>query len=435
MIRFSLMRAASIVLAAGLLFGGIACRRQPLAPSAPAAEAPVVEEEVVVEPADGTAAGDEQAVLDAQAAELKIKKSAQVSVLCYHDFTTGRSNNAMVINIDRFRQHLETLRDARLPVISMEHYLAWRRGEKDIPDPSVMITIDDGWKSTFTLAHPVLREFGFPYTLYLYKNYVDGGGRALTSEEIRQLIADGVTIGSHSVSHPYPADYRRRAKGRPAEYEAWLNAEFSESKSFLESRFGVKVKTYAYPGGYFTPEMARRGTEEWGYDALFTCNPVRTTWDTPIAEIGRFIIFGNDDKDANFKAATRFGGGLEEIGRQLLGDAPPGDDGSEPSPLVVVSPGENATITDRRPLISVDLSNLPGIDPNSVVMRMPGFGEVPATYNEETRKLVYRPVSILRAPEVGVHVRLRRTGQEKEDVISWRFFINQKAHYLPKEQP
>lgn len=414
--------------------GVVGCRRPGARPTgmvvaSPAAAA--VEEEVVVELGPSAAPVVEEAPLNAQAAELKIKKSAQVSLLCYHDFTIGKSNNPMVINIEHFRRHLQALRDARLPVISMDHYLAWRRGERDIPDPSIMITIDDGWKSVGKLAHPVLREFGFPYTLFLYKKYVDGGGRALTTAEIKTLIAEGVTIGSHSVSHPYPPDYRRRAKGVTAEYEAWLDVEFRESKAFLEKKFGIKVTTYAYPGGYYTPEMAKKGVSDWGYEALFTVNPVRTSWDTPIAEVGRFIIFGNDVNDRNFKAATNFGGGQEDLGRQLLGGEV-GDDGVPQPPAVVVKPAENETVTDRRPQITVDLSKLSDIDPASVIMRMPGFGEVPATYNEDTRQLVYRPVSVLRSPEVGVQVRLRRVGQEKDDIVSWKFFIDQKAYYFPK---
>lgn len=418
-----------VVLACGLAVAG--CRRgRPGAAAAPPSPAPAVEEEVVIE---GAASGGEapaEAPLNAQAPELKIKKSAQISILCYHDFTNGRGVRDMVINIEHFRRQMQALRDARLPVISMDHYLAWRRGEKDVPDRAVMITIDDGWKSTLTLAHPVLREFEFPYTLFLYKDYVDGGGRALTTPEIKQLIADGVTIGSHSVSHPYPPEFRRRAKGPPEEYEAWVVSQFRDSKAFLESRFGIKVDTFAYPGGYYTADMAKRGTAEWGYQALFTCNPVRTSWDTPIAEVGRFIIFGHDETDRYFKVATSFGGGVEDLGRQLLAGEP-GDDGLPQEPLVVVKPGQNETVADRRPLISVDLSKLADIDPASVVMRVPGFGEVPATYNQDTKILTYRPISVLRQPEVGVQVRLRRLGQEMDDVVAWKFFIDQKAHYLP----
>jgi hypothetical protein len=39
---------------------------------------------------------------------------------------------------------------------------------------------------------------------------------------------------------------------------------------------------------------------------------------------------------------------------------------------------------------------------------------------------------VLRSPEVGVQVRLRRVGQEKDDIVSWKFFIDQKAYYFPK---
>ena len=423
------MRAWGWAVGAAVALTG-ACRPRPAHQAGSRSEPAPPDGVVVVEP-DAPASGSEEAALNAVAAELKIKKSAHVSVLCYHDFTTGRSTNPMVINIQRFRQHLEALKDAKIAVISMDQYLAWRRGEQDIPDPAVMITIDDGWKSVHTLALPVLREFGYPFTLFLYKNYVNGGGRALITDEIKELMASGATIGCHSASHPYPPEFRRRAKGPAAEYEAWIEKEFKESKDFLETLLGVPVKTFAYPGGFYTPEMARSGREVWGYEALFTCNAVRTDWDTPLGEIGRFVIYGNDEHDRNFKAGTNFGGGVGDLGRQLLGGEI-GEDGVPQAPLVVVHPGENETVPERRPLIEVDLSKLADIDPDTVVMRIPGLGQVPATFSLDTGRLIYRPVQILRWPEVTVHVRLRRRGLDKDDIVSWKFFIDQKAHYLPK---
>ena len=192
------------------------------------------------------------------------------------------------------------------------------------------------------------------------------------------------------------------------------------------------MNAFAYPGGYYTPEMVQKARESWGYEALFTCNPVRTTWDTPIGEIGRFIVYGNDPNDRNFRAATNFHGGSGELGRQLLGGEI-GEDGTPQAPLVIVKPGENETVTDRRPLIEADLSKLTDLDFESVSMRIPGFGLVPATFDPSTGLLRYRPVQILRSPEVTVHVRLHRHGQEKEDMVSWKFFIDLNAHYLTPE--
>ncbi len=423
-----LISHASAVLVAAVL--AVACRPRPAQTLAPedAATTEVLEEDAPTAAAEPA----EEAPLNAHADELKIKKAAQVSVLCYHDFTTGRSTNPMVINIQKFRTQMQALKDAKLPVISMGDYLAWRRGERDIPDPSIMVTMDDGWKSVHSLAFPVLKEFGYPFTIFLYKNYVNGGGRALTTAEIRELMANGATVGCHSTSHPYPAEFRRRQKDSPEAYEAWLEAEFKQSKDALEQLLGIRINTFAYPGGYYTQDMAKKAREVWGYDALFTVNGVRTSWDTPLAEIGRFVVYGNDEQDRAFRLATNFGGG-GDLGRQLLGGATDDETGAPEAPLVVVKPAENETVTSRRPLIEVDLSKLEGIDPESVELRIPGLGLLQAEFDATTGRLSCRPPVMLRAPEVAVHVRLRRKAEEKDDLVSWKFFIDQKAAYVPED--
>jgi peptidoglycan/xylan/chitin deacetylase (PgdA/CDA1 family) len=416
-----------------LVLGGSGCR-----PAAPQTQGRGPSLESTSEASEPTGAAERAPVVDeppppllAAAPELKVKRSAQVSILGYHDFTSGKSSNPMVINVQKFRDQMAAIRDAKLKVITMDDYLAWRRNERDLPgDPCLMITIDDGWKGVHTLALPVLREFGYPFTVFLYKAFVNGGGRSLTTAEIKDIMAGGGTVGCHSVSHPFPSEFRRRAKGVPEEYTAFVQKEFVESKVFFENLLGVKVPTFAYPGGYYTPEMAQKGRDEWGYEALFTCNPVRTTWDTPLAEIGRFIVYGNDPNDRNFKAATVFGGGGGDgLARQLLGGEI-GEDGTQKSPLVVVKPSENETVTDRRPVIEVDLAKLTDVDPASISMRIPGLGLVPCVYDKVTHKITWRPHVVLRSNEVSVNVRLKRASEEKEDMVAWKFFIDPVAHYL-----
>jgi peptidoglycan/xylan/chitin deacetylase (PgdA/CDA1 family) len=410
--------------------------------SAPAEKSVVSDEETgsetgakVVEPGEALIVASamdpsEASVPLASTPPLEINKSAQVAILGYHDFTTGRSTNPMVIPVMKFREQMQALRDAKLPVISMEDFLAWRRGEKNLPPQSIMITIDDGWKSVYQLAFPVLKEYGYPFTIFLYKNFVNGGGRSMTTAEITEMMRAGGAVGCHSVSHPFPADFKRRAKTSVEEYEAFVAREFTESRTFFETLFAVKVPTFAYPGGYFTSEMVQRGTTEWRYEALFTCNPTRTTWNTPAGEIGRFIVYGNDPQDRNFRAATNFSGSSSEpLGRQLLGGQI-GDDGTPEAPLVIVSPAENETVTRRQPVIQVELAKLSEIILESVSMRIAGFGTVPAVYDPDKKMIRYQPIQRFRTPEVNVTVRLRRVGEAKDDVISWQFFINQKALYL-----
>jgi peptidoglycan/xylan/chitin deacetylase (PgdA/CDA1 family) len=363
--------------------------------------------------------------LDPAIPELKVNKAAQVGILCYHDFVSTKAATQMRIHTDHFRLQMQAIKDARLPVISMTDFLKWRRGEKDIPDSCIMITIDDGYISVYTDALPIFKEFGYPFTVFLYKQYVNGGGRALTTPMIKEILANRGEVGSHSVSHPF--NIARPGTRTPEEYEAFLVHELKDSKDFLEDLLMLPVPTYAHPGGTYTQHILELGTG-FGYEFMFSVNPAKATWESAPGLIPRYVVLGNDVNDRNFKAALSFRGVSEgDLGRQLLGG-----NNSEEAPLVTVSPQSNATIAARRPLISVDVSKLEGVDPATVSMKIAGYGQVPCLYDARTGHITYQVVEPFRSNEVHVHVSLQRQGADKPDMISWKFFIDLVAHYLPE---
>lgn len=345
----------------------------------------------------------------------------RVSVLGYHDFSETAPETEMVIRTSKFRKQMEAIKNAGLPVISMADFQAWKRGEKDIADKSIVITIDDGWKAVYTDAYPVLKEFGFPFTLYLYKNYVDGGGKALTSEMIREMQKNGATVGSHSVSHSYPGPHRRKGL---AAYEKFLRLEFGESKRFLEEKFGAGITTYAYPGGIHTPEMDPLA-KEFGYDHLFTVLPgkVRRTHDDHT--LPRYIILGTHDRI--FELAT----GFNEVSGAVAGHSPVIAPQSTPHP-VLPEPG---SVTDSRlPLLSADLSAVADLDPKTLTMKVGGFGEVPAVFDEQTKSLSWQVNRRLRSPVCQVAVSwLDSKGKPPEVPLRWSFRIDPETAYLPRE--
>jgi hypothetical protein len=182
------MIANRLILTAALMVVMTACgRKKKEVQVVPAAG---VLPEIVAEAGEPVVAG-KPPPLDPAVPALTINKSAQVSVLGYHDFVKGKPGNAMQVSEEQFRAQMQVIRDARIKVIGMPEFLAWRRGEKDIPDPSILITMDDGWKSVHTIALPVLREFGYPFTVFLYKRFVNGGSKSMTTAEIRELMAAG----------------------------------------------------------------------------------------------------------------------------------------------------------------------------------------------------------------------------------------------------
>ena len=362
----------------------------------------------------------EESVVDAPEST---EDGARVAVLGYHDFSETEPETAMRIHTAKFRRQLEMLGQLGVSVISLDDFIAWKKGEKGIPPKSALITLDDGWKSVYTDAFPILRELGLPFTLFLYENYVDGGNKALTSAMVREMMKAGATIGSHSVSHPYPATVKERMGRGAEEYDAFLRREMGGSKRFLESRFKVPVSTYAFPGGFHTPEMLSLGSE-LGYSHMFTVMPGKVTRATPDDRIPRYMILGNYDKI--FEFATTFIDPNNPLAQPE--GAISGLIQATPHP---VRPEAGMIVNSRLPEIEADLSAVAYLDPSSLVMRVSGFGQVPASYSPETGRFAWTVNRPLRHLTTQVSVSWKDAdGNPPEKPLRWSFQIDREAAYL-----
>lgn len=385
---------------------------------------PAVEEMAAIDPASIPPPPEPVAM------EPIVNKDARVGILGYHDFTDGVSSNDMILNIEDFRRQMQAIKDAELPVITMREFLDWKQGKAKIPEQCVLITIDDGWKATHTLALDVFKEFGYPFTVFLYKNYVGVGGRSMTHDEIRELAANGGTICSHSVSHQNMSS--RGGKSSEA-YDAWLLEELEESHRFLVEHFGdtgAVVKAFAYPYGIYNDRVIELATEV-GYEACFTVNGKKTIWEVEDMEIGRYVVHGTTL--ANFEPSINFGGGkVTSSGRKLM-SATKTEEGEEEAPLVTVKPPDGTTVGNRLPLIEVDLSRLNALDPESITMRISGFGKVPHEYDALSGFVSYQIPQRLRLEQYGVQVSFRHDGNEDHETIGWGFQVDRLADYFSPE--
>src|SRR5882757_9815860 len=164
-----------------------------------------------------------------------VDRSAKVIVFCYHRFEDN-PRDTLAIAPAEFRVQMKQLKDDGIAVIPMKDMLAWRRGEKSIPPKSAVITIDDGYVSGFSVAWPILKEFGYPFTMFIYTNYVNVGGKSITWAQLEQMRDAGVDIESHTISHH---DLRHAPRGQ--DYTTWLHNEIYGSKDILEQKLGIKI--------------------------------------------------------------------------------------------------------------------------------------------------------------------------------------------------
>src|SRR6476659_179469 len=330
-----------------------------------------------------------------------VDQTAQTLIFCYHRLVDKIRYPGTEITPAAFEAQMKELKDKGITVISMQDLLAWKRGEKNIPPRSAVVTFDDGWKSQYEVAWPIMKKYGYPFTLFIYTEGVRGGtlggGEAITWEQLADLRDNGVDIEAHSATHQdlreghtvmvmEPGGKRTKKKLTGPEYEQWIQNEVVGCKQLLEQRLGIKINCFAVPFGNYNDrvkEIARNA----GYEAMFTVygQPIRYT--SPLDALGRYAIEANKPKvfeDAVKMIASTSGGpgapAVAVVGPQNL----------------QTEPADGTTVRSALPLIKANLSQVGQIDPASVQLRISGLGVVPASFDPKTGVVSYQVTQKLR---------------------------------------
>ena len=229
------------------------------------------------------------------------RAQTRVAVLGYHNFSNSKPVTEMRMRTAEFCQQMQYIKDAGLTVITMQDFLDWLLADRCLPERCVLITIDDGWRSVYTDAFPVLKAYGYPFTLYLYTSFLSGKGTSMNPEMIHEMLAAGASVGSHSCSHLYPSQWKSLEEDSQ-EYAEQLQREFPDSVAQLKELFG-NCSTYCYPGGYHTQPM-RDCLQNMGMAAAFTVLEKKVTTQESPLQVHRYMVFGNDPRI--FRRAVNF---------------------------------------------------------------------------------------------------------------------------------
>jgi peptidoglycan/xylan/chitin deacetylase (PgdA/CDA1 family) len=338
-----------------------------------------------------------------------VDKNSQVIVFCYHRQEGGKLG-AMSMDPAAFEQHMQQLKDAGIAVISMQDFLAWRRGEKSIPPKCAVVTFDDGYVSNYNVAWPIMKKFGYPFTMYVYTKFVASGGKSITWEQLEEMRDAGVDIGCHSLTH---SDLRSKKGRTPADYEAFVRAELADSKKIIEQKLGISVATFAYPFGNHN-DVVRRLAAEAGYEAAFTVYGQKIGFGGDAMQLGRYAI--EQAKPQVFQAAINFA----SSGASTVYQAAPVTMAASGSSMKT-TPAEGETIGNPTPLLSVDLTDFGDFDPASIEMRLSGFGIVPAKYDAATKTASCQMTRKLRDKSYSVIVSAKAGGRKVEARWSFNF--------------
>lgn len=170
---------------------------------------------------------------------LASEPATKAVVIMYHRFgeTDFPSTN---VTMEQFRAHVEELRTGGYHVESLPKIVAALRSGEKLPPKTVGLSVDDAYESVYTRAWPILKEAGYPLTVFVATDPVDRKlPRYMSWDQLRELAEQGVTIGSQTKSHPHMADHGRER----------VVAELRQSNALFEEKLGNAPDLFAYPYG------------------------------------------------------------------------------------------------------------------------------------------------------------------------------------------
>jgi len=184
-------------------------------------------------------------------------------VLMYHYVKENDLESKMVVTPENFKRQMYFLKKHKYNVVSLEELVGLIKSKKRIPGKTVCITFDDGYEDNYLNAFPVLKELGFPATIFMMTDNINRGG-CLKTWQIKEMVDNNITIGSHTKS------------------DFWLGgndlkkarAEIYGSKAVLERVTSGKTNFFSYPLGGFT-KATRQMVIDAGYKGAVATNPGR----------------------------------------------------------------------------------------------------------------------------------------------------------------
>lgn len=182
----------------------------------------------------------------------KMNPSQLPVILTFHSISEGDS--PLKISPALFAEQMEWLK-SNTQVRPLGEVIACLLEHRALPERTVVLTFDDGFRNFLDSAVPALQRFDFPATVFLPSGYCGGTNswpgqpdwvqreELLSWPEIDDLANRGFIFGAHTATHPMLT----------ALSLAEAEREIKESKTAIEAHIRRSVEFFAYPFGSWNP--------------------------------------------------------------------------------------------------------------------------------------------------------------------------------------
>ncbi len=254
----------------------------------------------------------------------------------YHEVRDTLANyydpDQYAVSTEHLAGHFQWLRDQNYAVVSIDEILAARRGEIVLPERSVLLTFDDGFRSVYTHVFPLLKLFGYHAVVSPVTGWIESDVRIpyntqsltaedfLTWKQMKEMADSGlVEIASHS------HDLHRGIIGNPqgneqpaatthalidgvyedtGAYESRVRADLTTSARLIEEKIGQAPRVMTWPYGAWNA-VSRQLAADLGMTISLTLDEPASAMDDGV--IGRHMPVSNPgvERFAGLFSSTR----------------------------------------------------------------------------------------------------------------------------------
>jgi len=224
------------------------------------------------------------------------KNAKEIPVLLYHHLLKEEENNfepnGAIISVENFQKQMDFLYNNGYCTITLKQLEDYLLGKTNLPEKSVLITFDDGYKSNYIYAYPIMKKYSFRGTIFLITGRDYSKSEPVFDPNKFQFLSQDEIDSSRDVfeyaSHTHNMHKTDEEKGA---YLTWKSEEeiindLTQSKNLLNTEY------LAYPYGEYTTDTLRI-LEKLGFKMAFTIKSGSVKPGDNMLELNRNIIYPN----------------------------------------------------------------------------------------------------------------------------------------------
>lgn len=198
----------------------------------------------------GTTCLNVTAIVCGLIAGLGFSAGAHTAVVLQYHHISEKTPAATSLSPELFREHMVHLKQEGYSIVPLETLVASLKTGEALPDKAVAITFDDGYDSVYTAAFPVLKDYGWPFTVFVNTQPLQQSLSQFVSwDQLREMAEAGATIANHSYSHPH--FQRRRTGESEGEWRKRIKDEILNAEETIAKETGQQHRILAYPYGEY----------------------------------------------------------------------------------------------------------------------------------------------------------------------------------------